>query len=106
VWITPGFSSFEVGGPASSARSGWSLSGMGCLVPQQCVTRGNWSYLDFWVVTGDLRYPGYKTSTVATEPSIERVVGAVYLTRDRIGTHMLLQVLPWDLVVRLWLPTM
>jgi hypothetical protein len=44
----------------------------------------------FWAVTGDPWYPGYKISTVATKPSIERVVGAVYLTRDRIGTHMLL----------------
>jgi hypothetical protein len=56
-------SPFYVGGPASSARSGGTISGMGCLVPQSFPTGGNRTYLDFWDVTDDPRYPGYKTLT-------------------------------------------
>jgi hypothetical protein len=59
VWITPGFSSFKVGGPSSSTRSGGGISGTRCMVPQLFSTRGNWSYLEFWAVTGDTRYLGY-----------------------------------------------
>jgi hypothetical protein len=33
-------------------------------VPQMFAAGGNWSYLELWVITGGLRYPGYKTVTV------------------------------------------
>jgi hypothetical protein len=36
---------------------------MGCMILQPFVTRGNRSYLDFWAVTGELWYRGYKTPT-------------------------------------------
>jgi hypothetical protein len=62
---------------------------MGYLVPQPFPNGRNWSYLEFWVITGDLRY---ETSIVAPEPSIEQVAGAVHSTGGRIGTHMLLRV--------------
>jgi hypothetical protein len=39
------------------------VSSIGCMVPQPFVTSGNRSYLDFWVVTGNPRYLGYKTPT-------------------------------------------
>jgi hypothetical protein len=51
MWITPGFSSFEVGGPFSSARSGGAISGIGCMVPRPFAARGNQSYPEFWAVT-------------------------------------------------------
>jgi hypothetical protein len=44
-------------------------------------------------------YPGYKTLTVAPEPFIMRVVGAVRSTGSRIGTHMLLRVPSQDRVM-------
>jgi hypothetical protein len=44
---------------------------MGWLVPQPCVTGGNRSNPDFWAVTDDPRYPGYKTLIVAPKPSVE-----------------------------------
>jgi hypothetical protein len=53
-------------------------------------------YLDYWVVTGNPQYPGYKTPTVAPEPSIKWVAGAGRLMDGRIGTHMILRGLPWD----------
>jgi hypothetical protein len=59
VWIAPEFSSFLVCGPSSSARSGGAISGMGCMVPQPFAAGGNRSYLEFWAITGGLRYPGY-----------------------------------------------
>jgi hypothetical protein len=34
------------------------------MIPQPFVAGGNWSYPDFWAVTGDPRYPGYKTLTI------------------------------------------
>jgi hypothetical protein len=52
MWIAPGFSSFWVGGPSSSARSGGAISSIGCMVPQLFGTHGNRSYPEFWVVTG------------------------------------------------------
>jgi hypothetical protein len=39
------------------------MSSTWCMVPQPFDVRGNRSYLEFWVVTGDLRYAGYKTPT-------------------------------------------
>jgi hypothetical protein len=48
------------------------------MVPQPLAASGNRSYLDFWVVTSDPWYPGYKTLKVALEPSVEWVAGAVY----------------------------
>jgi hypothetical protein len=33
VQMTPGFSSFYVGGPASSTRSSGAISGTGCVAP-------------------------------------------------------------------------
>jgi hypothetical protein len=59
AWITPRISSFQVGGPSSSAWSGGVISGMGCRVLQPFVARGNRSYLEFWAVTGHPWYPGY-----------------------------------------------
>jgi hypothetical protein len=47
AWITPGFSSFLVGGPSSSAKSGGDIFGMRCMVPQSFVTKGNRLYLEF-----------------------------------------------------------
>jgi hypothetical protein len=41
---------------------------MGCMVPEPFATGVNWSYLDFWAITDNLQYPGYKTPTVAPEP--------------------------------------
>jgi hypothetical protein len=41
------------------------MSGMEYMVPQSFATRGNRSYLELWVVTSGLRYPGYKTLRVA-----------------------------------------
>jgi hypothetical protein len=45
-----------------------------------------------WAVTSVPRYPGYRTPTVAPEPFVKRVGGAVRSTGGRIGIHMLLQV--------------
>jgi hypothetical protein len=63
---------------------------MGYLVPQPFAIGGNQLYPDILVGTGDPQYPGYKTLTVAPEPSIERVTRVVHSTRGRIGTHMIL----------------
>jgi hypothetical protein len=62
MWITPGISSFKFGGPPS-AWSGGALFGTGRIVPQSFVAGGNESYLEFWVVTGDLQYLVYFTPT-------------------------------------------
>jgi hypothetical protein len=62
----------------------------GVWFPNRFATGGNWSYPDYWSVTGDPRYPGYKTPTVTPEPSVERVAGPSRLTDGRIGTHMIL----------------
>jgi hypothetical protein len=51
VRIAPRFSSFQVGGPSSSARSGGAISGIGFMVPQLFTAGGNWSYQEFWAVT-------------------------------------------------------
>jgi hypothetical protein len=62
------------------------------VVPQPFTAGGKRSYLDLWVVTGDPRYPGYKTPTIAPKPSIARVAGADHLTGGIIGTNMMLRV--------------
>jgi hypothetical protein len=36
---------------------------MRCMVPQPFARGGNRSYLEFWVITDDPWYPGYKTPT-------------------------------------------
>jgi hypothetical protein len=50
-------------------------------------------YPGYWDITGDPRYPGYRTLTIAPEPSIEWVAVADRLSDDRMGTHMI----PWGL---------
>jgi hypothetical protein len=60
---------------------------MGCMVPQLLTAGGNRSYPDLWVVPGDPWYPGYKISTVALKPSVERVARDVHSVGDKIGTH-------------------
>jgi hypothetical protein len=72
------------------------------MVSQPFATRGNRSYLDLYVLTSILRYPGYKTLTIAPKPSIERVTEDVHSMGGRIGTHMELLVLLQDSVVRPW----
>jgi hypothetical protein len=42
VQIPPGSSSFQVGGPSPSVRSGGAISSMGYLVPQPLAAGGNW----------------------------------------------------------------
>jgi hypothetical protein len=66
------------------------------MVPQLFTAGGNRSYLEFWIVIGDLRYLRYKTPTVAPEPSVGRVARVVHSMRDIIGTHMILRVPPRD----------
>jgi hypothetical protein len=51
------------------------MSGTRCLVTQSCATGGNQSYPDFWVITGGIWYPGYKTPTIL-KPRIVRNVEA------------------------------
>jgi hypothetical protein len=68
--------------------------GMWCMVSQPFASRGNFSYLEFWDITGGLQYSGYITLIVAPEPSVERVAGADHSMMGRIGTHMVLWVLP------------
>jgi hypothetical protein len=65
-------------------------------------TRGNQSNPDLWVITSDPRYPGHKTLTIAFEPSVDRVARVVHSMRGSIGTHMVLNVPSWDLVVKSW----
>jgi hypothetical protein len=55
-----------------------------------------------WAITSGSQYLGYKTPTVAIEPSVEHVAEVVHLMGGRIGTHMSLQVPPWDSMVRPW----
>jgi hypothetical protein len=57
------FSSFYVGGSSYLANNGGVVSSTECVVPQRFVTGGNRPYLDYWTVTGDLQYPGYKSCT-------------------------------------------
>jgi hypothetical protein len=72
------------------------------MVPHPSAAGENQSYPKFWIVTGDPRYPGYKTSIVASEPLVERVVGVVHSMVSRIGTHMLLRVSSQDSMVKTW----
>jgi hypothetical protein len=100
--IIPRISSFDFGGPSSSAWSGGAISDMGCMVPQLFAAGGNWSYPEFGAIIGDRRYPRYKTLIVAPEPSVERVAGAGHSMVGRTSSHMLLQALPRDSMARLW----
>jgi hypothetical protein len=59
VLVNLEFSSFWVGRPASSARSGEAISSMGCMVPQPFAAGRNQSYTNFWAITSDPRFPGY-----------------------------------------------
>jgi hypothetical protein len=71
------------------------------MVPQPFAAGENRSYSELWVVTSDLRYPGYFTSTIVPEPTIEWVVGASHSIVGRIGSHMVLWAILWDSKVRL-----
>jgi hypothetical protein len=64
ISFVPKFSSFYVGGPSLLARSGGVIPGTGCVVPQLFAAGGNRLYLDFSAITGDPRYPRYKTPTL------------------------------------------
>jgi hypothetical protein len=72
------------------------IPSMGSIVPQPFAASGNRSYLDFWAITDDSWYPGYKTPIIALEPCVEQVVRAGHLMGGRIGTHMMLWVPPQD----------
>jgi hypothetical protein len=41
------------------------------------------------IKSGCYRYPGYKTLTIALEPSVELVAGVGRLTAGRIGTYII-----------------
>jgi hypothetical protein len=69
----------------------------GTWFPSRLLLEGTRPYLDFFAITGS---PWYKTPTVAPEPSVEQVVGAVHSMGGRIGTRMSLWVSPWDSLVR------
>jgi hypothetical protein len=45
------------------------------------------TYPGCWAITGDPWYVGYKSPTVALEPSIEWVARAGRLTDGKMGTH-------------------
>jgi hypothetical protein len=47
IQIAPRFSSFLVGDPSSSVRSGGAISNTGCMVPQPFVAGENRSYPEF-----------------------------------------------------------
>jgi hypothetical protein len=70
------------------------VSSMGCMVLQPFATSGSLLFPDFWVITGDPLYLGYKTPIVASEPSVERMARVVHSMGGRIGTHMILWVPP------------
>jgi hypothetical protein len=74
----------------------------GAWFPNRLLLEGTDLYPDFWAITGGPRYLGYMTLTVAPEPSIKRVIGAVHPTGSRIGTHMSLRVPSRDSVVWPW----
>jgi hypothetical protein len=63
------------------------------MVLQPFAAIGNRLHPKFWVVTGDPRYPGYLTPTVAYELSVEWVARAGHSIVGRTCTHML----PWAL---------
>jgi hypothetical protein len=77
-------------------------SDTGCFVSQTFATRGKRSYPDWWVITSDPRYLGYKIPIVASEPFIERVARVVHSMGGRIGTLMLLRVPLQDSDSRPW----
>jgi hypothetical protein len=59
------------------------------MVPQSLATGANRSCPEFWAVTDDPQYTGYKTSTVAPKPTIEQSVENVISMGGKIGSHML-----------------
>jgi hypothetical protein len=75
---------------------------MGCMIPQPFTARGNPPYPEFWTITGGPQYSGYYTPIVTPEPSVEWVARVGHSMIGKIGTHMLLWVPSWDLVVRPW----
>jgi hypothetical protein len=68
-------------GLSTSTRSGGAISGTECMVPEPFATGGNWSYLELWAVTSGSRYVGYKTLTVALEPSVEQAAEPILSMR-------------------------
>jgi hypothetical protein len=75
----------------------------GTWLPSRLPLGGNRDVFKFvWVITGGPWYPGYRTPTVAHEPSVERVVRVVHSLGGRSGTLMSLQVLLRDSMVRPW----
>jgi hypothetical protein len=63
---------------------------------------GTGPYLDLLGCNRNPLYPGYNTTIVAPEPSVERVVGAIHSIGGRIGTLLPLWVPTWDYKVRPW----
>jgi hypothetical protein len=55
-----------------------------------------------WPIADDPWYRGYKTQTVAHDPSVEWVVRAVHSMGGKIGTHISLWVPSQNSVVRPW----
>jgi hypothetical protein len=47
---------------------------MRCMVPQPFAAGGNRSYLDFWAVTDDPQYPGYKTPIVVDYLVVDEMI--------------------------------
>jgi hypothetical protein len=101
MWIVPGISSFQVGGPSSSAWSGGGVPWYEVYVsPVVC----HWREPIVSKVLGRSRQPsvpGYITPTITPEPSIERVAEADHSTVGGTATHMVLWALPWYSVVRM-----
>jgi hypothetical protein len=62
----------------------------GCMVPQSFATNQQ------------AAVPGVNYNDNSPEPLVERVAGADHSTVGRIGTHMILWALLWDLAARLW----
>jgi hypothetical protein len=48
---------------------------MGCMVSQPFAVGGNKSYPEFWPITGDPWYPGYKTPTTSYFASMIKLDG-------------------------------
>jgi hypothetical protein len=72
------------------------VPGTGCMVPQPFCY---WRELIISRLLGRNQRPvvsGFKTLTVAPEPSVDRVVGVSDLMDGRIGTHMILRGSPRD----------
>jgi hypothetical protein len=92
---------FRLVAPRLHPRVVGSFFGTGCMVPQPFVNGGNQLHLEFWAVTGDLRYLGYFTLPVAPEPSIEWVARIGHSTVGRTCSCMVLWALSHDSMVKL-----